>query len=272
MKSVDGNICANLLARVRARRPLVHHITNNVTINDCANITICTGGAPVMTSAIEEVAEMVQAADALVLNIGTITIGQLEAMLVAGSQANASGIPIILDPVGAGATRLRTDCVTRLINDLDIAVLKGNPGEIGVISGMGGSVRGVDSGDIPPDPIGIIRECARKTGAVVVMTGKTDFIADDTRVFIVENGTPLMGQLSGTGCMASSVTGAFAAVEADRAVSSVAALAAFGWAGERAAIKASGPYSFRTALFDEIFTLTGDDLAHHARVRVLDGL
>jgi hydroxyethylthiazole kinase len=251
---------------------LVHHITNNVTINDCANITICTGGAPVMTSSAEEAAEMVKAADALVLNIGTITVGQLEAMLVAGSQANISGIPIILDPVGAGATRLRTDCVVQLIKDLDIAVLKGNAGEIGVISGSGGSVRGVDSGGIPPDPIRIVRECVRKTGAVVVMTGKTDFIADDDRVFIVENGTPLMGQLSGTGCMASSVTGAFAAVEGDLIIASAAALAMFGRAGERAATKAYGPYSFRTALFDELFTMTEEDLAHHARVRVPDDL
>jgi hydroxyethylthiazole kinase len=269
---IDGSICADLLGRVRTQRPLVHHITNNVTINDCANITICTGAAPVMTSAAEEAAEMVRAADALVLNIGTITIRQLEAMLIAGSQANTSGIPVILDPVGAGATRLRTDCIAKLIKDLDIAVLKGNAGEIGIISGIGGSVRGVDSGGIPPDPFRIVRECVRKTGAVVVMTGKTDIIADADRVFIVENGTPLMGRLSGTGCMASSVTGAFAAVEEDMTIASAAALATFGLAGERAATKAYGLYSFRTALFDELFTLTEEDLANHARVRVPDDL
>jgi hydroxyethylthiazole kinase len=269
---MDGRVCADLLSRVRSRRPLVHHITNSVTINDCANITICTGGAPVMTSAIEEAAEMVKAAGALVLNTGTISIGQLEAMLVAGAQANITGIPIVLDPVGVGATRLRTDCVTRLLKDLDIAILKGNAGEIGVISGIGGSVRGVDSGGVTGDPVRIVRECVRRTGAVVVMSGEIDIVADTNRVFLVENGTSMMGQLSGTGCMASSVTGAFAAVEDDRTVASAAALATFGRAGERAAMKAYGPYSFRTALFDELFTLTEKDLAHHARVRGSDEL
>jgi hydroxyethylthiazole kinase len=223
-----------------------------------------------MTSDPGDAAEMVQAAGALVLNIGTITTGQLETMLVAGAQANASGIPVILDPVGVGATRLRTECVARLIKDLDIAILKGNTGEIGVISGLGGSVRGVDSEGVCGDPIRIIRECVRRTGAVVVMSGEIDIVADTDRVFLVENGTGMMGQLSGTGCMASSVTGAFAAVEADRTVASAAALATFGRAGERAAQMAQGPYSFRTALFDELFTLTGDDLARHARVRVPD--
>jgi hydroxyethylthiazole kinase len=225
-----------------------------------------------MTSAIEEAAEMVKAAGALVLNTGTISIGQLETMLVAGAQANTSGIPIVLDPVGVGATRLRTDCVTRLLKDLDIAILKGNAGEIGVLSGIGGSVRGVDSGGVTGDPVRIVRECVRRTGAVVVMSGEIDIVADTNRVFLVENGTSMMGQLSGTGCMASSVTGAFAAVEDDRTVASAAALATFGRAGERAAMKAYGPYSFRTALFDELFTLTEKDLAHHARVRGSDEL
>jgi hydroxyethylthiazole kinase len=269
---MDGRVCADLLARVRSSRPLVHHITNTVTINDCANITICTGGAPVMTSAPEEAEEMVKAADALVLNIGTISTGQLEAMLVAGSQANRSGIPVILDPVGVGATRFRTDCIARLLYELKIAVLKGNAGEIGVISGIGGTVRGVDSGGISQDPIMIVRECACKTGGVVAMSGVIDIVADSNRVFVVENGSPLMGHLSGTGCMASSVTGAFAAVGEDMTIATAAALATFGRAGERAATKAYGPYSFRTALFDELYTLTEDDLASHARVRVVDDL
>ena len=263
---MDGSILAGLLAAVRSHRPLVHHITNSVTINDCANITISAGAAPVMAEAPEEVAEMVSAAGALVLNIGTLSQGQVDAMLIAGRRANVLGIPVILDPVGAGATRFRTETAWRLLDSLDVAVLKGNAGEIGVLAGTGGSVRGVDSGGIAGDPVETVRECARATGTVVAMTGPVDVVADDRRVFLVGNGNPMMDRLSGTGCMAASVTGAFAAIADDYAVSSAAALAAFGLAGERAAAGARGPYSFRTALFDELSVLTPGDLAEHARL------
>ena len=263
---MDGSILAGLLAAVRSHRPLVHHITNSVTINDCANITISAGAAPVMAEAPEEVAEMVAAAGALVLNIGTLSQGQVDAMLIAGRRANVLGIPVILDPVGAGATRFRTETAWRLLDSLDVAVLKGNAGEIGVLAGTGGSVRGVDSGGIAGDPVETVRECARATGTVVAMTGPVDVVADGSRVFLVGNGNPMMDRLSGTGCMAASVTGAFAAIADDYAVSSAAALAAFGLAGERAAAGARGPYSFRTALFDELSVLTPGDLAEYARV------
>lgn len=263
---IDGSILAGLLAAVRSHRPLVHHITNSVTINDCANITISAGAAPVMAEAPEEVAEMVSAAGALVLNIGTLSQGQVDAMLIAGRRANVLGIPVILDPVGAGATRFRTETAWRLLDSLDVAVLKGNAGEIGVLAGTGGSVRGVDSGGIAGDPVETVRECARATGTVVAMTGPVDVVADKRRVFQVRNGNPMMDHLSGTGCMAASVTGAFAAIADDYAVSSAAALAAFGLAGERAAAGARGPYSFRTALFDELSVLTPGDLAEHARL------
>ena len=263
---MDGSILAGLLAAVRSHRPLVHHITNSVTINDCANITISAGAAPVMAEAPEEVAEMVSAAGALVLNIGTLSQGQVDAMLIAGRRANVLGIPVILDPVGAGATRFRTETAWRLLDSLDVAVLKGNAGEIGVLAGTGGSVRGVDSGGIAGDPVETVRECARATGTVVAMTGPVDVVAEDRRVFLVGNGNPMMDRLSGTGCMAASVTGAFAAIADDYAVSSAAALAAFGLAGERAAAGARGPYSFRTALFDELSVLTAGDLAEHARL------
>ena len=263
---MDGAIPAGLLAAVREQRPLIHHITNSVTVNDCANITICTGAAPVMAEAPEEVVDMVTAAGALVLNIGTLSAAQVEAMLAAGRRANDLGIPVILDPVGAGATAFRTGTVQRLLNALEIAVLKGNAGEIGVLAGTGGSVRGVDSGGVAGDPVETARECARLTGTVVAMTGAVDVVADERRVFLVGNGNPMMDRLSGTGCMAASVTAAFVAVADDYAVAAAAALAAFGRAGERAAVSARGPYSFRTALFDELAGLSPEDLACHARI------
>ena len=263
---MDGAIPAALLAAVREQRPLIHHITNSVTVNDCANITICAGAAPVMAEAPEEVADMVAAAGALVLNIGTLSAAQVEAMLAAGRRANDLGIPVILDPVGAGATAFRTGTVQRLLEALDVAVLKGNAGEIGVLAGTGGSVRGVDSGGVAGDPIETARACARLTGTVVSMTGEVDVVTDGERVFLIRNGVPAMDRLSGTGCMAASVTAAFVAVADDYAVAAATALAAFGRAGERAAVSARGPYSFRAALFDELAGLSPEDLACHARI------
>jgi hydroxyethylthiazole kinase len=225
-----------------------------------------------MAEAPEEAAEMAAVSGALVLNIGTLSSAQIESMILAGSRANELGIPVILDPVGAGATRMRTATVLRLLEELDIAILKGNPGEIGVISGFGGTVRGVDSGGVSGDPIQAVKECARITGAVVAMTGEIDIIADERHIFLIGNGVPMMGELSGTGCMASSVTGAFAAVSDDLTAASVAALAAFGLAGERGMAHCSGPYSFRTALFDAMYALTPGDLAAGAKVREPNGV
>ncbi len=266
---------ADKLAAVRSCHPLVHHITNTVTINDCANITLCVGGAPVMAAAPEEAGEMAGIASALVLNIGTLSFEQVESMLIAGRAANARGIPVILDPVGAGATAMRTEASERLLAELDIAVLKGNAGEIGVLAGIGGEVRGVDSGGCAGDPAFVAAACARKYGTVVVMTGPEDYISDGERTLVVENGTPMLGRLSGTGCMTASIVGAFAAagtdlVESDLVESCAAACAAFAYAGERAAAQARGPYSFRTALFDEMANLTEADLAAHADVKVVD--
>ncbi|WFN34152.1 hydroxyethylthiazole kinase [Methanogenium sp. S4BF] len=267
---MDSHKIADKLAAVRSCHPLVHHITNTVTINDCANITLCAGGAPVMAAAREEAGEMAAMASALVLNIGTLSCDQVDSMLIAGRAANARGIPVILDPVGAGATAMRTEASERLLAELDIAVLKGNAGEIGVLAGIGGEVRGVDSGGCAGDPASVAAACARKYNTVVVMTGPEDYISDGERTLVVGNGNPMMGRLSGTGCMTASVVGAFAAAGTDLVESCAAACAAFAHAGERAAAQARGPYSFRTALFDEMANLTEADLAAHADVRAVD--
>ena len=267
----DKDIAA-IFARVRVSRPLVHHITNIVTINDCANITISAGAAPVMTSDKAEAAEMVSAANALVLNIGTLTSFQVESMLEAGRRANELGIPVILDPVGAGATKLRTKTVMELLDMIDIAVVKGNAGEIGAIAGIEGGVRGVDSCGVLSDPEDTVAKCAENLNTTVAMSGPVDIISDGSRVVLVENGVPMMGNLSGTGCMGASLAGAFAAVEKDYVKSSASAFAVFGRAGELAAGKSEGPYSFRTSLFDELFNITDADLAEHARVRLKDAV
>ncbi|MCK9580198.1 MAG: hydroxyethylthiazole kinase [Methanoregula sp.] len=252
---------------VREKRPLVHHITNYVTVNDCANITICAGGAPVMADAPEEVAEMTGFAGALVLNIGTLNAAQVESMILAGGMANDRQIPIILDPVGAGATRFRTETVQRLLDELKISVLKGNEGEIGVLAGAGGKVRGVDSHGLAGDVVSIAKDYAKSGRFVVAVSGATDIVTDGKRAFLVENGHPLMGSISGTGCMAASVTGAFCAVSDDMVKASAAALAAFGIAGQLAAVSAKGPFTFKIALFDELAGLTPAALAKGAKIR-----
>ena len=257
----------DLFTSVRERRPLVHHITNYVTVNDCANITICAGGAPVMADAPEEVAEMVSFAGALVLNIGTLNAAQIESMILAGGMANDRKIPVILDPVGAGATRFRTATVQRLMDELSISVLKGNAGEIGVLAGAGGKVRGVDSHGLAGDVVAIAKDYAKAARLVVSVSGETDIVTDGKRTLLVENGHPLMGSISGTGCMAASVTGVFCAVSEDLLKASAAALAAFGIAGERAAAGAKGPFSFKTALFDELAGLTPAMLVKGARIK-----
>jgi hydroxyethylthiazole kinase len=265
---MNSKIIYDLFARVREKRPLIHHITNYVTVNDCANITISAGAAPVMADAPEEVCEMVTVAGALVLNIGTLNKGQIESMILAGGMANDRKIPIVLDPVGAGATRFRTDSAQRLLDELEITILKGNAGEVGILAGAEGKVRGVDSHGITGDAVKIAKNFAKDAGITVVVSGITDIVTDGKRILLVDNGHPMMGSISGTGCMAASVTGAFAAVADDPVISSSAALAAFGIAGERAAAGARGPYSFKIALFDEMAALKPEDLASGARISI----
>jgi hydroxyethylthiazole kinase len=258
-----------MLEEIRQKKPLVHHITNYVTVNDCANITLCIGASPVMSHAWEEVEEMVRHAGALVLNIGTLDPNQEKSMLLAGHAANALDIPVIVDPVGTGATRYRTDFMSRLIKELRISVIKGNAGEIGVLAGADARVRGVDSGGVSGDLLTIAQDLALETGITIAISGATDIISDGDKVVVIENGHPMMGRISGTGCMAASVIGSFAAVHRDMAEASAASLVAFGIAGERAAMNCFGPGSFKTALFDHLSLLTPAELVRDAKIRIL---
>jgi hydroxyethylthiazole kinase len=256
-----------MLELLRKNRPLVHHITNYVTVNDCANVTLCIGASPVMSHALEEVEEMAGHAGALVLNIGTLDPYQAQSMLLAGHAANKLDIPVIVDPVGTGATRYRTDFMSRLIDELQISVIKGNAGEIGMLAGADAHVKGVDSGGVKGDLGSIVQGFAKKTGITTVISGPTDIVSDGNRIITVENGHPIMGRISGTGCMLTSIIASFATVQQDMAEASAASLAAFGIAGERAATRSSGPGSFKIALFDQLSVLTPDELARDAKVR-----
>ena len=258
-----------MLESIRQNKPLVHHITNYVTVNDCANITLCIGAFPVMSHAWEEVEEMVGLADALVLNIGTLDPYQAKSMLLAGHAANNLDIPVIVDPAGTGATRYRTDFMSLLITELQISVIKGNAGEIGVLAGADARVRGVDTGDVKGALPDIAQNFALETGITIVISGATDIVSDGDQVIAVENGHPMMGRISGTGCMATSIIASFAAIQRDMVKASAVSLAAFGIAGERAAACTSGSGSFKTALFDQLSVLTPDELTRDAIIREL---
>lgn len=255
-----GRATADMLARIRQRKPLLHHITNFVVMNDTANVTLHVGALPVMAHAREEVMEMVAAAGALVLNPGTLTPEWVDSMIVAGQKANELGIPVVLDPVGAGATTLRTESNLRLLREVRVAVLRGNSGEIGALSGMGGIVKGVESVVDVDDPIKVARTLAQERGIVVAITGKQDIISDGKRVVLVDNGDPWLKTITGTGCMATTMIAAFCAVERDYLLAASGGLIAFGLAAELAATKAKGPASFKMALFDAIYNLNTEQI------------
>ncbi|HUX37698.1 MAG TPA: hydroxyethylthiazole kinase [Rectinemataceae bacterium] len=261
-----ASIAASVLERVRERSPLVHQITNFVVMNDTANLTLAIGALPVMAHAKEEVADMVGAAGALVLNPGTLEPDWVEAMLIAGKRANELGVPIVYDPVGVGATPYRNETGARFLAELKLAVIRGNSGEIGALAGAGGLVRGVESIEGVADPVGVARSLAAKSGAAVAITGKRDILSDGKRVFGVDNGHEMMKTVTGTGCMSTAMIGAFCAVEKDSLVAATAALVCYGIAGEMAARRAKGPGSFRAELLDALYALRRADIEAAARI------
>jgi hydroxyethylthiazole kinase len=244
-----------ILAHVRHNQPLVHHLTNWVTIYDCAQVVKVLGASPVMAHARDEVAEMTGLASSLVLNIGTLTPEFVEAMLVAAQAANARGIPVVLDVCGAGATKLRDEASFRLMTEAIIDIVKGNASEIARVSGAQVQTKGVDTTEVNLDLRQMAQSLARRRQSVVVVTGPEDIIAGPEKLYRVRNGHPLMAHVVGTGCMATSLIGTFAAVEPDLTAAAVAALVCFGVAAEVAAQTASGPASFKEKLFDALFLL-----------------
>jgi len=244
-----------LLERIRKSKPVVHHLTNWVTIYDCANIVKVLGASPVMAHAKEEVAEMAQIASSLVLNIGTLTPEFVEAMKIAAMSANKKGIPVILDACGAGATQLRDKKCFELLDETKINLIKGNISEIARISGEAVKTKGVDAGHVAKDMATIARDLARRRKCTVVATGKEDIVTDGKLTYIIKNGHPLMTQVVGTGCMSTSAIGTFCAVEPDLAYAAACGLSCFEIAAEQAAKTAGGPGTFKEKLYDFIFNL-----------------
>jgi hydroxyethylthiazole kinase len=255
------------LKALRERRPLVHQITNYVVMNETANATLALGALPVMAHAKEEVEEMASAAGALVLNIGTLSQHWIEAMLLAARSANRAAVPVVLDPVGAGATRLRTETASRILGEAEIAIVRGNAAEVATLAGREAEIRGVESIGASDSGGELAKAAAAALGCVVAVTGAVDHISDAERVIAIANGHELLGTVSGTGCMATAITGCFVAVASDRPLEAAAeALVAFGLAGEDAAVGAKGPGTFHAGLYDALYNLDPDTIDSRARV------
>jgi hydroxyethylthiazole kinase len=255
------------LRELRERKPLIHQITNYVVMNETANTTLALGALPVMAHAREEVEEMVALASALVINIGTLSQHWVDAMLAAGKAANAGGVPVVLDPVGAGATRYRTDTARRILAEVKVSVLRGNQGEVATLVGVEAEVRGVESIAVGGEPAELARAAAHSLGLVASVTGPVDHVSDGKRVLAVANGHELLAAVSGTGCMSSAITGCFLAVkDHDPLEAAAEALAAFGVAGEDAAREAKGPGSFHVGLYDALAALDPDTLDARAKI------
>jgi hydroxyethylthiazole kinase len=258
------------LRAMREQKPLVHQITNYVVMNETANATLALGALPVMAHAVEEVEEMTGIASSLVLNIGTLSGHWVEAMLLAGGAASARQIPIVLDPVGAGATAYRTATAKRILGLVTVTVLRGNAGEIATLVGAEAEVRGVESIGVGMEPAELARSAARSLGVVASVTGPVDHVSDGERVLAVSNGDALLATVTGTGCMSSALTGCFLAAKPGEPLEAAAeALAAFGVAAEDAARGAEGPGTFHARLYDALYALDPDTLDERVRIAEL---
>lgn len=265
---IREKILANLSA-VKEKSPLIHHITNYVTVNDCANIVLAIGGSPVMADDLEEVAEMVGFASALVLNIGTLNSRTIESMLVAGARAKELGVPVILDPVGVGATKLRTNTAERLIRELKPEVIRGNMSEIMVLAGQNVAIKGVDSIADEQGSASIAKRFASELCCVIAITGKTDVVSDGRQVCLLDNGHRILADVTGTGCMTTSLVGTFCGVTKDYFTAAIAGIISMGLAGEIAQASlhhGEGIGTFRVRLLDSIYNLTPEILAGNGKI------
>lgn len=265
MENLSEKAALNLDA-VKKNKPLIHNITNYVVMNYTANALLAMGASPVMAHATNEVEQMVSFAGALVLNIGTLDNDWIDSMIIAGKKATALKTPIILDPVGSGATSLRTDSAKKIINETKISVIRGNASEILSLKNSDSKTKGVDSIHSVEDASNTAKMLAGELQTTLAITGPVDLITDGDRTVHVSNGHPLMSCVTGTGCTASAIIGAFLSVDNDPFSATVTALAFFGLAGEVAGEKAQAPGSFMIEMLDALYLLTPEKLEAGCRI------
>ena len=268
-----------MIAKVRQTCPLIHNITNYVTVNDCANIIIACGASPIMSDDKDEVAEITTVCAGLNINIGTLNSRTIDSMLIAGKKANQLGHPVVLDPVGAGASKLRTQTALTLLDEVKFAVIRGNISEIKTLALGSGSTKGVDA-DVADkvteqnldEVVSFAKAFAKKTGAVIAITGAIDIVADDKKAYCIKNGHPMMSDITGTGCQLSAMTCAFVTANKNNPLEATAsAVVSMGLAGEIAHERLSamdGNSSYRNYIIDAIYNMTPDMLEKGAKYEV----
>lgn len=262
-----------LIAKVRTTVPLVHNITNYVTVNDVANILLACGASPIMADDAGEAAEITSICGGLNINIGTLNVRTIESMILAGKKANELGHVVVLDPVGAGASALRTETAMKLLEEIRFSVIRGNVSELKTLWGQGGTTKGVDANledsvteENLENAIEFVKDLSRKTGAVIAMTGAIDLVAKDEKVYIIRNGNPLMSKITGTGCMLSGLVTAYCTANSENLLdATVAAVSAMGLCGEIAferlqKIMGAGTSSYRTFIIDAVSHLDDQTL------------
>lgn len=252
--------------KIKRLSPLVHNITNYVAMEQTANGLLALGASPVMAHALEEVEEMAKSANALVLNIGTLSPHWVEAMQRALKAALLKGIPVILDPVGAGATKFRTQTTLELLKAGSPTVIRGNAAEIMALYDHQRLTKGVESNLNPLEYEMEANKLAQKYQTTVWMSGSTDLITDGQQVFLVHNGHPLIKKVTGMGCVSTALTAAFCAVNLNSLLGAVHTALIWGIASELAAKKAEGPGTFKTAIIDALYHMTKKQIQERMKV------
>lgn len=248
-----------ILTIVREKKPLVHHLTNYVTVNDCANATLAIGASPIMADDIEEAGDIAAIASALVLNIGTLNSRSVASMLAAGKRANEAGVPVVFDPVGAGASTLRNTTTKTILDQTKPAVIRGNISEIKFIAGVSSNTKGVDAAEqdattLQEDNIPMAKQLAEDLQCIIAITGATDIVTDGKQTVLLQNGHPMLSAVTGTGCLTSSLIGSFCGATENYLIAAIAGILTTSIAGEIAYEKAGhfGTGSFHIALIDAI--------------------
>jgi hydroxyethylthiazole kinase len=269
-----------ILENVREKRPLVHCITNYVTVNDCANVLLACGASPIMADDIGEVEDITSICSALAVNIGTLNGRTIASMLKAGKKASALRHPTVLDPVGAGASALRTDTAFQLMHEIPFSVIRGNISEIKTVSMGSGTTKGVDA-DITdavtdanlPEAVRFARELSRKTGAVIAVTGAIDIVASGEKAYAIRNGHPMMSKITGTGCMLTALIAAYCGANPDNTLdAAAAAVAVMGLSGEAAYSRLirmdGGTGTYRVLLIDAVSRMNEETLNGGIKIEI----
>lgn len=267
------------LENVRSTTPLVHNITNYVTVNDVANVLLACGGSPIMSDEPLDVADITSICGGLNINIGTLNKNSIEGMMVAGKRSNELGHPVLLDPVGAGASALRTNTAVDIINNIDLAVIRGNISEIKTLALGAGTTKGVDADvadavteDTLDNAVQFVKDFAKKSGSIIAITGAIDLVSDGEKCYVIRNGRPEMGKITGTGCQLSGMMTAYIVANPDnKCEAAAAAVCLMGLAGEIgwANMKPEdGNSTYRNRIIDAIYNMTGDELEKGAKYEV----